>query len=80
MARRTKALYESFGFDVVSFANADSDKHVNTVVLDRRGNPEAARRVADIIHCERVHTQASVASDAEVTVILGRDFDGRYVK
>jgi len=80
LARRTKALYESFGFDVVSFGNADNDKYVNTVVLDRRGNPEAARRVAEIIHGERVHTQASASSDADVTVILGRDFDGRYVK
>jgi LCP family protein required for cell wall assembly len=80
LARRTKALYESFGFDVVSFGNADDDKVVNTVVLDRRGNPEAARRVAEIIHGERVHTQPSAASDADVTVILGRDFDGRYVK
>jgi len=80
LARRTKALYESFGFDVVSFGNADNDKYVNTVVLDRRGSPEAARRAADIIHCERIHTQSSASSDADITVILGRDFDGRYVK
>jgi anionic cell wall polymer biosynthesis LytR-Cps2A-Psr (LCP) family protein len=80
LARRTKALYESFGFEVVSFGNADNDRYVNTVVLDRRGNADAAKRAADIIHCERVHAQPSASSDADVTVILGRDFDGRYVK
>jgi polyisoprenyl-teichoic acid--peptidoglycan teichoic acid transferase len=80
LARRTKALYESFGFEVVSFGNADNDKYLNTVVLDRRGNPDAARRAADIIHCERIHTQTSATSDADITVIVGRDFDGRYVK
>jgi anionic cell wall polymer biosynthesis LytR-Cps2A-Psr (LCP) family protein len=80
LARRTKALYESFGFEVVSFGNADNDRYVNSVVLDRRGDMDAAKRAADIIHCDRVQAQPNASSDADVTVILGRDFDGRYVK
>lgn len=80
LARRTKALFESYGFDVVAFSNADSDKYLNTIVLDRRGKHEAARRVAEVIHCERIHVREEAGAEADVTIILGRDFDGRYVK
>jgi anionic cell wall polymer biosynthesis LytR-Cps2A-Psr (LCP) family protein len=80
LARRTKALYESFGMDVISIGNADNDQYLNTVVLDRRGKPSAAQRVAEIIRCDRIHSRSEPSTDADVTIILGRDFDGRYIK
>ena len=80
LAQRTKALYESFGFDVVSFGNADHNEYINTLVLDRKGKTYAAERVAEVIKCERIHSKLDSESRAEITLILGKDFDGRYCK
>ena len=81
LARRTKELFEGYGFDVVSFGNAESNQIRNTVLIDRRGRPEQAKRVADIIRAERIVTDVAPAeSEADVTIVLGRDFDGTFVR
>ena len=83
LARRTREVFQSFGFDVVAFSNAEDTSVEKTLVIDRRGNPEAASRVADIIRCSNIITQipdASKPATSDVTVVLGKDFDGRYVK
>jgi anionic cell wall polymer biosynthesis LytR-Cps2A-Psr (LCP) family protein len=80
LAKRTKTLYESFGFDVVSYRNADHDQYLNTLVLDRKGESFAAERVAEVIKCERIHSKLDQEKGADITLILGKDFDGRYCK
>jgi anionic cell wall polymer biosynthesis LytR-Cps2A-Psr (LCP) family protein len=83
LARRTREVFQSFGFEVVSFSNAEQNDVEKTLVIDRRGNPEAAVRVADIIRCTNIVTEVSGSTEsasADVTVILGGDFDGRYCK
>jgi anionic cell wall polymer biosynthesis LytR-Cps2A-Psr (LCP) family protein len=83
LARRTREIFQSFGFDVISFSNAADQNVEKTRVIDRRGNPEAASRVADIIRCSNIVTEipdTSAAVTADVTVLLGKDFDGRYCK
>jgi hypothetical protein len=49
------------------------------VVIDQTGDIENARRVAAIIECTRIQsrTDEGAGRTADVTVILGRDFDGR---
>jgi len=82
LASRTAQLYRSFGFRIAAIANAELSNYSRTIVLDRKGNPEAAKRVADLIRCEQIHSQIDKNRDetVDITVILGRDFDGRYVK
>ena len=82
LASRTAQVFRSYGFRVVSIANADRSDYERTVVLDRRGNPEAAGRVAALIRSEQIHSGIQEERDetVDVTVILGKDFDGRYVK
>jgi len=83
LARRTREIFQSFGFDVVSFSNAEDQDLEKTVVLDRRGNPENAGKVAQVIRCNRVLTEIpenAAQVPVDVTVILGKDFDGRYCK
>ncbi len=80
LARRTRELYESFGFDVVSFANAESTGIEHTVVIDRTGNTALAERAAEIIRASRVVSDVAPDVSADVTIILGRDFDGTYVR
>jgi anionic cell wall polymer biosynthesis LytR-Cps2A-Psr (LCP) family protein len=82
LAKRAASVFQSYGYDVVALANADNAEYLNTVVLDRKGRLEAAQKVAELIRCRRVHSQLPEGGDQtiDVTVILGRDFDGRYCK
>jgi anionic cell wall polymer biosynthesis LytR-Cps2A-Psr (LCP) family protein len=82
LAVRTALLLRSFGYNVLSYKNADSTNVVNTVVIDRRGNPGMAKKLAEILQCNKIVEPApgDTAGDADVTLILGKDFDGRYVR
>ncbi|MFQ3620071.1 MAG: LCP family protein [Spirochaetales bacterium] len=84
LARRTREIYQSFGYEVVSFGNAESQNIEKTVLLDRKGNPEGAARIASVIRCTNIVTDATSysgsQSKADFTLVLGGDFDGRYCK
>lgn len=80
LARRTSELYEDFGFEVLRFGNAESDQIEHTLVIDRRGIGETAERVARVIEADRIVVDVSDETDVDVTVILGRDFDGTTVR
>jgi polyisoprenyl-teichoic acid--peptidoglycan teichoic acid transferase len=82
LATRARELFQSFDLEVLAPGNADNEAYENTVVLDRKGVPENARKVADIIRCTRIFSRPDAQMDqaVDVTVILGKDFDGRYVK
>ncbi len=82
LASRTAQVFESYGFRAVSVTNADRDNYERTIVLDRRGNPEAAQRVAELIRCELIYSRVEENRDetVDVTLILGKDFRGRYVE
>ncbi len=82
LARRAANVFQSFGYDVALVNNADKTDYARTVIIDRKGLPGLAQKVAELIHCERVVTQLDPAADlsVDITVILGKDFDGRYCK
>jgi hypothetical protein len=82
LATRARDLFQSYDLEVMAPNNADNDQYLNTVVLDRKGNLDNARKVADILHCSRIYSKPDPQMDqaVDVTVILGKDFDGRYVK
>jgi len=82
LATRARDLFQSYDFEVMAPNNADNDQYQYTVVLDRRGKLDDAKRVADIIRCSRIYSKPDPQMDqaVDVTVILGRDFDGRFVK
>lgn len=85
LASKTSQVLKSFGYKVSRFGNAirtDGNEYEHTVVLDRKGNPDAARGLAELIKCEKWHSEADEALDdtIDITIILGKDFDGRYVK
>jgi anionic cell wall polymer biosynthesis LytR-Cps2A-Psr (LCP) family protein len=82
LAKRAASVFQSYGYDVVSLSNADNTEYLNTVVLDRKGRLEAAQKAADLIRCQRVYTRLTEGGDLtiDVTIILGKDFDGRYIK
>ena len=65
--------------------NADHHDHERTQVVLHSGDPARAQQVADLIRCgqsrsKETDTRAVSSSLAvvDVTVILGRDFNGRF--
>ena len=92
LAGRTAELIRSFGFDVIKIDNADSNTYERTEIIDRSGDEEMARTFAGIIRCRNIYREGYIASDPEIeldiqnyeyrsdfTLIIGRDFNGRYV-
>jgi hypothetical protein len=82
LARRAANVFQSYGYDIVTVANADNADYQRTVVLDRKGRLDVAQRVAELIRCQRVYSrfEETVDMSVDVTIILGTDFDGRYCK
>ena len=88
LARNTAALLKNIGYDVLSMVNADSNDYEKTVIIDHIGNEEIAKNLADFIHCDNIiieeindeDTQLEETSLVDFTIILGKDFDGRYVR
>lgn len=82
LARRAANVFQSYGYDVALVGNADNTDYEKTAVLDRKGRIESAQKVAELIRCTRTFSRLEASGDltVDVTVILGRDFDGRYCK
>lgn len=84
LAHNTMVVMKSANFDVISTANADRSDYEHTVIIDNYGNEEGAAQVANFLHCSYIvqAQENQVNADAAIvdfTIILGADFDGRYV-
>ena len=72
----------------MSTINADRNDYEETKIINHIGNIDIAKNLGNFIHCtniieESVEPESSgIESDSNVdfTIILGKDFDGRYVK
>ena len=88
LAHNTSILYQNASYDVLSAVNADRNDYEKTVIIDHIGNKEVAKIVGEFIRCTNIveeeaataETDAVTASDVDFTIILGKDFDGRYVR
>lgn len=80
LARRTSDLFVNYGLDVRSYANAE-DQDLEFTQIIYYTNIQAARRVAGLIRAEQIIVGTHEGPEfPDVTVILGRDFDGWYVR
>jgi len=89
VAGRTAELYRGFGYDVISIGNAPNTGYEHTIVIDRSGVDGAAEAFAAIIRCKIISRENSPRDITEgmqnleyrsdFTLIIGRDFNGRYV-
>jgi anionic cell wall polymer biosynthesis LytR-Cps2A-Psr (LCP) family protein len=89
LAGRTAELLRSFGFDVIAIRNADRNDYEKTKIIDRSGNDSIARNFAEVIRCENMASEDPFGENFEsgdnfeyqpdFTLVIGRDFNGRYV-
>jgi hypothetical protein len=88
LAKNTSALLQSIGYDVLTTTNADSNDYAKTVIIDHINNPQVASSLGDFIMCDNIIVEEVQSEDASLdanllvdfTIILGKDFDGRYVR
>ena len=88
LARNTAILFQNASYSVLNVVNADSSDYEKTVIIDHIGNKEVAGVVGEFIHCNNIVEEAvasgvgddNVLADVDFTIILGKDFDGRYVR
>ena len=90
LAGRTAEVLRGFGYDIISIANADHSNYEKTIVIDRSGLEEMVNIFAGIIRCTNISFEApdreegvsaiqSFEYRSDFTLIIGRDFNGRYV-
>ena len=84
LAAQAATVFESFGYKIVAVDNADHNRYERTVVVGRRGDLDQARQAAAVIRCDESAAQVEDAgvidppqATVDITVVLGRDFDGR---
>ena len=87
LARNTGVILQGAGYNVLSMINAETNDVEETCIIDHIGNAEDAKILADFIQCENIITEEvrdddelEVNSMVDFTIILGNDFDGRYVR
>ncbi len=87
LARNTAILFQNASYDVLSPVNAPRNDYEETVVIDHLGNIDVAKIVGEFIHCTNIREatpeeeaeSSSLDAGVDFTIILGKDFDGRYV-
>ncbi len=84
-ARNAKIMLSQAGYDVYDIGNAETTDYKNTLIIDRSGNEEKVRKLAEFIKCENIEKESDLSEIAlesgneDITLILGEDFDGRKV-
>ena len=70
---------------MLTTTNAETNDCEKTVIIHHIGNREAAENLGGFINCTNIiDDEISEISDSDFqvdfTIILGKDFDGRYVR
>ena len=92
LAGRTAELLRSFGYNVLTVANADRSDYSRTLIIDRSGYEQSAEAFGELIRCRNIRFDSpdfettgtdffdyNLERRSDFTLILGRDFNGRYV-
>jgi len=92
LAGRTAEILRGFGYDIISIGNAEHTGYDETIIIDRSGIEGVVKKFAGIIRCSNISFEAPLrdSPDGELaiqnleyrsdfTLIIGRDFNGRYV-
>ena len=85
LARNASILLDNAGYNILQVGNADRMDYEHTVIINHIGNEEAAKALGDFISCYNIITEEidlddEGDEDVDFTLILGNDWDGRYVR
>jgi len=82
LALQTSQIFISYGYEVAYVKNYDARDSEKTVIYDRKGNITAGQKLADVIRCQSLKYESHPDFDENIdfSIILGKDFDGRYCR
>ncbi|MCR5761973.1 MAG: LCP family protein [Treponema sp.] len=85
LANRASTSLGGAGYKVVKVGNADRSDYEHTVIINHIGNEEVASSLGEFITCyniinEELVTNEEDVADVDFSIILGKDWDGRYVR
>ena len=78
LAKRTATTYSSFGYNVTTVDNAESGDVEETCIIGHKNDISIIERVAGVIKCKNISAESE--TEGTITIILGKDFDGRQCK
>ena len=78
LANRTSMTYRSLGYNVTAVGNAEKTDVESTCIIGHRNDSSILERVAGVIKCRNISTENG--TEGTITIILGKDFDGRQCK
>lgn len=77
LATNTRTALQEYGVEVARVESADRATYTQTLILDHRGKPATAKRLAALLGVPASNVRSDNAiGDVDVTVILGSDFRG----
>ncbi len=80
LARRTGDLLSNYGVHVIGVGNAEAQDVEHTQIIYHTSQ-QAGQKIAGLIRGQRIIPGSGINLEgADVTIILGRDFDGWYVR
>ena len=83
LASRAQSYLLSYGFNITQVGNADSEDYENTVIIVYR-NKQEVKKLAELINCKNVIYSDKIEEieekNVDLTLILGKDFDGGLVR
>jgi anionic cell wall polymer biosynthesis LytR-Cps2A-Psr (LCP) family protein len=90
LAGRTAEMLRNFGYDIISIGNADLNNYERTEIIYRSDDDTMVRAFAGLIRCENIRREMYTLEElneeydeheykADLTLLIGRDFNGRYV-
>lgn len=84
LAHNTQILLQGAAFEVLDIGNVDGDEVDETYIIDHIGQPDAAKSIGDFIHCTKIEEEVlkddEDVSNVDFTLVLGKNFDGRWVQ
>lgn len=85
-ARNAAFLLQGMGYEVLNYGNAEKEAE-HTVIISHIGESESLKVLANFIKCAYIEFEevkplsyGNETSDVDFTLILGKDWDGRYVR
>ena len=92
LAGRTAELVRGFGYEVNSVGNADRNDYARTLIIDHTGRESLVQEFGKIIRCTNIEYRGGTNQldehdielmnfeyKADFTLIIGRDFNERFV-
>jgi hypothetical protein len=73
LAAKVGDMLKDKGCDVIKVGNAEGTEYSSTYIYDRKGNGEKAKRIAEILDVNEYKVELDDKTNADVTVILGKD-------